>query len=121
MGLNAAGPTTDEVLRAIAEPNRRAILLMVAGEEMAAGDIASHFDVTRTAISQHLAVLKDVGLLVERREGAKRLYLARPEGLAELRTFLAEMWPDALQRFKPWSKPALRTTRQPGPRARVTS
>jgi DNA-binding transcriptional ArsR family regulator len=92
--------TTDEVLRAIAEPNRRAILQLVANEEMAAGDIAGHFPVTRPAISQHLAVLLAAGLVSERRVGTKRLFRARPEGLDDLRAFLAEMWPTALGRFK---------------------
>jgi DNA-binding transcriptional ArsR family regulator len=93
-------PTTDEILRAIAEPNRRAILQLVAHEEMAAGDIATHFPVTRPAISQHLAVLLDAGLVSERRVGTKRMFRARPEGLDDLRAFLAEMWPTALGRFK---------------------
>lgn len=92
--------STDDVLRAIAEPNRRAILQLVATDELAAGEIAAHFAVTRPAISQHLAVLKDVGLLSERRMGTRRLYRARPEGLAELRAFLETMWPDTLERFK---------------------
>jgi DNA-binding transcriptional ArsR family regulator len=67
---------------------------------MAAGDIAAHFAVTRPAISQHLTILKEVGLLSERRDGARRLYRARPEELAELRAFLDAMWPAALERFK---------------------
>ena len=67
---------------------------------MAAGDIATHFAVTRPAISQHLTILKDVGLLTERRAGARRLYRARPEELAELKSFLETMWPVALERFK---------------------
>jgi DNA-binding transcriptional ArsR family regulator len=101
VGLTGGRETdTDEVLRAIAEPNRRAILQLVASEEMAAGDIATHFAVTRPAISQHLAVLKAAGLLAERRAGTRRLYRARPEGLAELRAFLASMWPDTLERFR---------------------
>jgi DNA-binding transcriptional ArsR family regulator len=91
---------TDEVLRAIAEPNRRAILQLVATDEMAAGEIAARFAVTRPAISQHLSILKDAGLISERRDGTRRLYRARPEGLAELRTFLAQMWPDTLGEFK---------------------
>ena len=67
---------------------------------MAAGQIAAHFKVTRPAISQHLTILKDAGLLSERREGSRRLYRARPEELAEVRAFLETMWPAALQRFK---------------------
>jgi DNA-binding transcriptional ArsR family regulator len=90
----------DATLGAIVEPNRRAILQLVVDQEMAAGEIASHFSVTRPAISQHLTILREAGLLAERREGTRRLYRLRLEGLAELRAFLAELWPDALQRFK---------------------
>ncbi len=86
----------DETLRAIAEPRRRAILRLVAHDELAAGEIAAAFDVSRTAVSQHLTVLKGAGLLVERREGTRRLYRARPEGLAALRVFLDEMWASSL-------------------------
>lgn len=82
---------TDDVLRALAEPHRRAILRLVARSELAAGDIAAAFDVTRPAISQHLTVLRTVGLLHERREGARRLYRTRPEGLAALRALLDEL------------------------------
>jgi DNA-binding transcriptional ArsR family regulator len=87
---------TDEVLRAIAEPRRREIMRLVATSEMAAGEIASTFDVTRTAISQHLTVLRNAGLITERREGTRRLYRARPEGLAGLREFLDAMWGSSL-------------------------
>jgi DNA-binding transcriptional ArsR family regulator len=90
----------DGLLAAIAEPNRRAILRLVADGELAAGQIAAHFTVTRPAISQHLAVLREAGLVEERRVGTRRLYRLRPEGLAELRAFLGELWPDALQRLK---------------------
>ena len=61
-------------MRAIAEPNRRAILRLVWDAEMSAGDIASHFDVSRPAISQHLRVLHQAGLIGERRAGTRRLY-----------------------------------------------
>ena len=73
---------TDDALRALAEPRRRAILQLVAHSELSAGEIASCFDVTRTAVSQHLTVLKNAGLLTERRLATRRLYRARPEGLA---------------------------------------
>jgi DNA-binding transcriptional ArsR family regulator len=88
---------TDEALRALAEPRRRAILRLVARDELAAGEIAAAFDVTRTAVSQHLTVLKNAGLLAERRDGTRRLYRARPEGLAGLRQFLDDMWAGSLE------------------------
>jgi DNA-binding transcriptional ArsR family regulator len=87
---------TDEALRALAEPRRRAILRLVTHDERSAGEIAAAFEVSRTAISQHLTVLKNAGLLTERRDGTRRIYRARPEGLAGLRAFLDEMWGDTL-------------------------
>ena len=88
--------TAGEVLRALAEPRRREILRLVSQRELPAGEIAAAFDVTRTAVSQHLTVLKTAGLLVERRAGTRRLYRARPEGLAALREFLNDTWASAL-------------------------
>src|SRR5260221_13428123 len=73
---------TDETLRALAEPRRRAILRLVAREELAAGEIAAAFEVTRTAVSQHLTVLRNAGLLAERRGGTPRLFPAPPGGPA---------------------------------------
>ena len=90
----------DSAVRAIAEPRRREILGLVRDEELSAGEIASRFDVTRPAISQHLTVLKDAGLLSERREGTRRIYSARPEGLAELREFLEGFWSERLERLR---------------------
>jgi DNA-binding transcriptional ArsR family regulator len=86
----------DDVLRAIAEPRRRAILQLVARDELAAGEIAAHFEVTRPAVSQHLTVLKDAGLVTERRAGTRRLYRAHPPGLDELQRFLSDMWGQSL-------------------------
>jgi DNA-binding transcriptional ArsR family regulator len=88
------------VVQALSEPRRREILELVRDRELAAGEIASRFDVTRPAISQHLTVLKQAGLVSERREGARRLYRARPEGLAELRSFLDGFWDERLERLK---------------------
>jgi DNA-binding transcriptional ArsR family regulator len=87
----------DAALRAIAEPRRRRILELVADGELTAGEIASHFEVTRPAISQHLGVLKEAGLVDERRNGTQRLYRARPQGLAELRAFLDSFWDSRLE------------------------
>lgn len=96
MGARPHETADDEALRAIAEPRRRAILRLVARDELAAGQIAAAFDITRTAVSQHLTVLKNAGLLTERRDGTRRLYRARAEGLAGLREFLDDMWGGAL-------------------------
>ncbi len=91
------GDEMDEVLRALAEPRRRAILQLVAHSELAAGEIAGCFEVTRTAVSQHLTVLKNAGLLAERKVATRRMYRARPEGLASLREFLDQMWASSLE------------------------
>ena len=90
----------DVVLQAIAEPRRREILMLIRTDELASGEIAAHFDVTRPAISQHLQVLIGAGLVSVRREGTRRLYQARPEGLADLRAFLESFWDDRLLRLK---------------------
>lgn len=67
-------------------------------DELPAGAIAAHFgDVTRPAVSQHLRTLREAGLVAERREGTRRLYRARPEGLAELREFLDGFWDERLE------------------------
>jgi DNA-binding transcriptional ArsR family regulator len=90
----------EAALKAIAAPHRRQILKLVRKGELSAGEIAAHFDVTRPAVSQHLNVLKEAGLLSERRNGTRRLYRARPQGLAELRTFLEEFWDERLEALK---------------------
>jgi DNA-binding transcriptional ArsR family regulator len=89
-----------EVFEAVAQPTRRQILRLLAEREMSATEIASKFAVTQPAISQHLKVLKDVGLVNERREGTKRLLSVRPQGLGELNDFLAEILPTGLDRLK---------------------
>jgi len=90
----------EAALKAIAAPHRRRILWLVRDEELSAGEIAAHFEVTRPAVSQHLSVLKEAGLVNERRNGTRRLYRARPEGLVELRAFLDELWGERLEALK---------------------
>jgi DNA-binding transcriptional ArsR family regulator len=87
-------------IQALAEPRRREILELIRDQERSAGDIASGFDVSRPAISQHLGVLKEAGLVSERREGTRRFYRARPEGLKELKEFLEGFWTFSLQQLK---------------------
>jgi DNA-binding transcriptional ArsR family regulator len=89
------------VLDALVEPRRREILRLVRDHELPAGAIAARFpDVSRPTVSQHLRVLRDAGLLVERRAGTRRLYRTRLEGFGEMRDFLEEFWDDRLQRLK---------------------
>src|SRR5256884_28155 len=90
----------EAALKAIAEPRRRRILALVRDGELSAGEIAAHFDVSRPAVSQHLNVLKEAGLVSERRNGTRRLYRARPEGLGELRAFLDGFWDERLEALK---------------------
>ncbi len=90
----------DLAARAVAEPHRREILALVRDGELSAGEIAANFTVSRPAISQHIAVLREAGLLDERREGTRRLYRARPEGMAGLRDFLNEFWANRIERLR---------------------
>jgi DNA-binding transcriptional ArsR family regulator len=87
-------------LRALAEPQRQRILQLVRDGELPAGEIADHFDITHQAVSQHLRVLKEAGLLSERREGTRRLYAIRPEAIESIRAFVDELWPSSLARLR---------------------
>jgi DNA-binding transcriptional ArsR family regulator len=96
--VSPAGP--DAVLRALADPHRRAIIRLVRDAEMPAGQIATNFELTQQAVSQHLMVLKRAGVVEERREGTRRLYRFRRDSLEPVRDLLDEFWPDALERLK---------------------
>jgi DNA-binding transcriptional ArsR family regulator len=98
----------ENALRAIAEPNRRRILELVADRERSAGEIAAEFSITRPAVSQHLTVLKGAGLVSERREGTRRLYQARPEEMHKLREFLDDFWTTGLERLRDAAEAAQR-------------
>ena len=90
----------DGALRALADPTRRAILRLVHDDELAAGEIARHFPVmSRPAVSQHLRVLKDAGLVHEAKAGTRRIYSADAKALGELRVAIDEMWRTALGEF----------------------
>jgi DNA-binding transcriptional ArsR family regulator len=114
----SVGPV-DAAMKALAEPTRRSILRLVRDEERTAGQIAGHFPVSRPAVSQHLRALEEAELVTVRRDGTKRWYRARPEGLAELRDWLEDMWQDRLMELKQaaeaeeWPSRARRRTRRP--------
>jgi DNA-binding transcriptional ArsR family regulator len=91
----------DESLRAVADPTRRAILRLVRDSELPAGEIATHFpSISRPAVSQHLRVLTDAGLVDVRPDGNRRLYRWRREGLRDAAAFVDEMWSDRLAKLK---------------------
>ena len=90
----------DVAARAVADPTRRALLGLVRYQERTASDLASHFTVTRPAVSQHLRVLTDSGLVTVRSEGTRRYYRARPAGLAELSDWMQDFRGTSLRTLK---------------------
>lgn len=107
--------TADDVIRALAEPQRVRILRLVGDKELAAGEIAEHFDITPQAVSQHLRVLKDADVLAERRDGTRRLYSIRPDAIDSVRDFLEELWPASLSNLKAAVEHERRPKRRPRP------
>jgi len=91
------GGVSEAAFHALAEPHRRGILRLLRDRPRSVTEIAGQFDITQQAVSQHLKVLKDAGLVAVRPQGQRRLYVVRPEGLAGLRDFLAEFWPGQLE------------------------
>jgi DNA-binding transcriptional ArsR family regulator len=87
-------------LEALGDPTRRAIFELVAVGPVAVGDLARQLPVSRPAVSQHLKVLKDAGLVVDRAAGTRRLYQLDPAGVNALRAYLDRVWTEALEAFK---------------------
>jgi DNA-binding transcriptional ArsR family regulator len=92
--------SADAALRALAEPNRRAILRLVRDEPRSVNEITERLGISQQGVSQHLHVLREAGLLAVRRDGRRRLYEVRPEGLDSVESFIAELWPMSLRRLK---------------------
>ncbi len=107
----------DPVARALADTTRRSLLLLVRDREVAAGDLAAEFPhMSRPAVSQHLKVLYDAGLVSTRSEGNRRMYHARKEGLSDVRDFVNDMWIDNLARLKDAAEGAERQASRAGSR-----
>lgn len=87
------------MLTALGDPTRQAILDRLSRGPLAVGELAADLPVSRPAVSQHLRVLKDVGLVVDRQEGTRRLYQVDPAGLALLRAHLDRYWERSLAAF----------------------
>jgi DNA-binding transcriptional ArsR family regulator len=92
--------SAETALSALAEPRRRAILMLVRDEPRSVNEIAAHFEITQQAVSQHLQVLKDAGLVAVRPQGQRRLYAVRTEGLESVSQLLAQLWPESLDKLK---------------------
>jgi DNA-binding transcriptional ArsR family regulator len=87
-------------LAALGDPTRRTIFELIAERPRAVVELAREMPVSRPAVSQHLRVLKDAGLVTDRADGNRRIYAADPDGLAELRAYLEQFWTTALETFK---------------------
>ncbi len=90
----------ENALAALADPTRRSVFERLRSGPLAVGRIAAAMPVSRPAVSQHLRVLKDAGLVRERREGARRIYEVDPAGLGSLRRWLDQFWDEALGAFQ---------------------
>ena len=88
------------MMTALGDPTRQAILDRLSRGPRPVGELAAELPVSRPAVSQHLKVLKDVGLVVDRAEGTRRLYQVDPAGLAVLRTYLDQFWERSLAAFE---------------------
>jgi DNA-binding transcriptional ArsR family regulator len=91
---------SEAAFQAIAERRRRAILRLVRDRPQSVNEIAEQFDITQQAVSQHLKVLREAGLVAVRQDGQRRLYVVRPEGLDAIRELLEELWPASLEQLK---------------------
>lgn len=87
-------------MNALGDPTRRAVFERLRSGPRSVGEIADGLPVSRPAVSQHLRVLREAGLVAERREGTKRIYTLAPRGLVELRAYFDRFWSQALDAFK---------------------
>jgi DNA-binding transcriptional ArsR family regulator len=92
--------TNGRAIDALGDPTRRAIFERLRGGPLAVGELARGLPVSRPAVSQHLRVLKDAGLVTDRRDGTRRLYRVDPSGVAALRAYFDSFWTDALAALK---------------------
>jgi len=92
--------TYAKALQSLSDPTRRRVFEKLRSGPQSVGVLARGLPVSRPAVSQHLKVLKDAGLVADRSEGARRVYYIDPQGLGELRRWLDQFWTDALESFK---------------------
>jgi DNA-binding transcriptional ArsR family regulator len=92
--------TTYHPLDALGDPTRRLVFERLRGGPTAVGELAADLPVSRPAVSQHLRVLREAGLVTDRQDGTRRLYEVSPEGLAAVREWFDGFWGEALERFR---------------------
>jgi DNA-binding transcriptional ArsR family regulator len=90
--------------KAVADDNRRQVLLLLKDKERTPSEIATHFDFTLPALSTHLKVLRDAGLISERREGQNRYYSVNKEEMSEMMRFFDQFWDDRLKSLKEYAE-----------------
>ena len=98
--MRQAARELDSSLRALADPNRRTILTLVQERPRAVGEIAEQLPLTQQAVSHHLRVLRGAGLVIERREGTRHLFVVNEDGAQAVRDFLDRFWPSKLLALK---------------------
>jgi DNA-binding transcriptional ArsR family regulator len=92
--------TYQQVLDALGDPTRRSIFERLAGRPQAVSELAADLPISRPAVSQHLKVLKDAGLVIDRPDGNRRIYQVNLEGISSLRSYLDRFWDGALTAFQ---------------------
>jgi DNA-binding transcriptional ArsR family regulator len=107
VALPCVGTNEDGSIGLLGEPNRRAIFEFLARRPSSVGEIAEQLPISRPAVSQHLKVLKDGGLVVSRPEGNRRVYSLNPHGVSALRGWLDGVWNDALASFHKFAEQAV--------------
>lgn len=99
-GWHDGGVSVDHVFAALAAPQRQQILRLVRDEALSAGAIAASCGASQQAVSHHLQVLKDAGLVDMRREGRRHLYVVNPDGFDSVGSFVADLWPSGLEKLR---------------------
>ena len=93
-------PSAADPFEALADPNRRAIAQLLGRGERSVQELADSMPISRPAVSRHLRLLKDAGLVADRAEGTRRLYRLQDDGIEAVQAYLEQVWGDAARRFK---------------------
>ncbi len=95
-----ADATQGDPFEALGDPNRRAILALLGGRERSVGELAAELPISRPAVSRHLRLLKDAGLVVEEPQGTRRIYRLHDQGIDAVEAYVRDVWGDAASRFR---------------------